>query len=376
MTKDVAIIGGSAAGFFTAYLLAQKGLRVRLFEASDSVAPCPRTLIVTSSVSDLIGSLCTGTVTNEIHHYELFADGRFAKVSLGRPDLVIERSKLIKKLATQAELNGAKVLTSHRFQGLKPNAKDLRFTVSRNGKGAPIEESTNILVGADGAFSKVAESAGWPRQSTVPLFQAIVELPKHMASDTTRVWFAPEHTSYFYWLIPHSPTHGVLGLISGEEREGRRSLERFLERRELVPTEFQSARIPVYTRWLPIHRKIQEGHVYLVGDAAAHVKASTLGGILTGFRGALGVAEAILNGGSSREFMGLRRELNRHQLIRRALDHFTRTDYARLLDLLNPSTQRLLGIFTRDETKKLLFRVLFRQPRLLFLILRSLSNGR
>ena len=36
--------------------------------------------------------------------------------------------------------------------------------------------------------------------------------------------------------------------------------------------------------------------MYLGGDAAGHVKVSTVGGVVTGFRGALGVVEAILNG--------------------------------------------------------------------------------
>ena len=86
MTKDIAIIGGSAAGFFTASLLAQKGLPVRIFEASDSVDPSPRTLIVTSHISDLTGSLCEGTVINKIRHCELFAYGLFATILLRRPD--------------------------------------------------------------------------------------------------------------------------------------------------------------------------------------------------------------------------------------------------------------------------------------------------
>ena len=76
MKKDIAIIGGSAAGFFTASLLAQEGLPVRIFEASNSVDPSPRTLIVTSYVSDLTGSLCEGTVVNEIRWFELFAGAR------------------------------------------------------------------------------------------------------------------------------------------------------------------------------------------------------------------------------------------------------------------------------------------------------------
>ena len=376
MKKDVAIIGGSAAGFFTGSLLAQKGLPVRIFEASDSINPCPRTLIVTSHISDLTGSLGEGTVINKIRHYELFADGRFAKISLQRPDLVIERSELIRRLAGRAQASGAEILTGRHFLGFKPNEKRLSFAVSSNGDGELVEESTDILIGADGAFSKVARSAGCPKQATVPLFQAVVRLPRDMPSDATRVWFIPEDTPYFYWLIPCSPTHGVLGLITEEEGRGQRSLTRFLERKNLVPSEIQSARIPLYTGECPIHRRIGQSHVYLVGDAAGHVKVSTVGGLVTGFRGALGVTEAILNGGSSRQFRSLRLELNLHQLIRKVLNRFTQADYVKLLDLLTPSVKHSLGLFNRDETGKLLLNVLLRKPHLLLLGLRFLLSGR
>ena len=48
-------------------------------------------------------------------------------------------------------------------------------------------------------------SAGWAPLETIPLLQAIVPLPKDMAADTVRVWFVPQDTPYFYWLIPESP---------------------------------------------------------------------------------------------------------------------------------------------------------------------------
>jgi len=375
MTKDVAIIGGSAAGFFTAHLLAREGVHVRVFEAKESLRPSPRTLIVTSYTPKLIGSLCESAVVNTIRRFELFADGRVATITLKRPDLVIERSKLIQGLAERAEGSGAKVLTGHRFLCSKPNGKTLTFTVAYNGNGDSREESTDILVGADGAFSKVAQCIGWPQPSTVPLVQAIVELPKDMPFNTTRIWFVPEETPYFYWLIPHSSKQGVLGLIGTEGQDMRGTLECFLQKKGLEPIAFQNAQVSNYTRWIPFHQKIQEGHVYLVGDAAGHVKVTTIGGIVTGFRGALGICEAILNGGSSREFRSLRHELNFHLLIRKVLNHFTQTDYARLIDMLNPSIKHLLSIFSRDETGKLLFNVFLKKPRLLLLGLRALLNG-
>lgn len=372
MNKDVAIIGGSAAGLFTAYLLGREGCNVRVYEAEEQIQSSPRTLIVTSYMQNLMGSLCQGAVVNQVRRYELFADGRVATISLRRPDMVIERSKLIQGLAVRAEANGVQILKGKRFLNLSPNRKRLTFTISNDGSKETLEESVNILVGADGAFSEVARSSGWPKQTTTPILQAIVELPKDMPSDITRIWFAPEDTPYFYWLIPHSQTQGVLGLISEEKRKSWKSLERFLERKGLVPIEFQSAQIPLYTRWVPIHRKIGEGHVYLVGDAAGHVKDSTVGGIITGFRGASCVAEAIVNSGYSRKSLDLRLELSLHLLIRRALNHFTQADYARLLNMLKPSTKSSLAAFTCDQACRLLLHFFLRQPRVILLGLQSL----
>jgi len=374
MSKDISIIGGSAAGFFTSYLLARQGLNVRLFEATEQINPPPRTLIVTKYMRDLLGPLDKKAIINKIHRFELFTDGKSATISLKYPDLVIERSKLIHALSAEAQGAGVEILTGRRFLNLKYNEKRLSYSVSRNGD--IFEESADILVGADGAFSKVAQSAGWPKQSTVPLNQAIVELPKDMPSDTTRVWFIPEDTPYFYWLIPHSATHGVFGMIGDEGTDTQRAIETFLEKKRLVTTEFQSAQTPKYKQWVPNYKKFGESHVYLVGDAAGHIKVTTVGGVVAGFRGAVGVADAILNGGDSRELKALRWELNRHYFLRRVLNHFTQKDYNRLLELLEPSTQQILGLFTRDETNKLLLHILRKQPRFLLLGLRAFVTGK
>ena len=374
MNKDVSIIGASAAGLFTAFQLAQKGVGVRVFEAKESINHSPRTLIVTSYMQDLIGSLCKGAVINAIRRFELFADGRVAVISLKRPDLVIDRSKLIQRMAEQAEESGATILNGQRFVSCTPNGKNIHFTVSGNGDGERVEKTANVLVGADGALSKVAQSTGWQKPSTVPLVQAVVELPKDMPSDTTRIWFIPEDTPYFYWLIPHSPTHGVLGLIGDQGQDIRGQLDHFLQIKDLEPIEFQNAHVTQYTRWIPNHRQIGEGSVYLVGDAAGHVKVTTVGGLVTGFRGALGVVEAILNGGSSSEFHLLRRELDLHKWLRRVLHQFRQKDYSMLLDLLTPSVKHSLSLLTRDETRKLLLHVFIKQPRLILLGLRALLS--
>lgn len=373
--SNVAVIGGSAAGLYTASLLAKAGRSVEVHERADRLDPTPRTLIVTSHFRTLLGDVANQSVVNEIRKFELFTDGRVAHVPLKNPDLIIERSRLIRGLAEQAQGHGAHINFGSRFVSLESNGTKLRLGVERGGKTQVEESHAEIVVGADGALSRVAEAAGWPRQPTVPLVQAVVRVPTEMSADTVRVWFIPDDTPYFYWLIPESPEHAVLGLIGEDGQETRRCLERFMEKRGFDPLGFQGARIPVYGQWTEVERRVGAGRVFLVGDAAGQVKVSTVGGIVTGFRGALGVAEAILNGGESRELRALRKELNLHLLIRRTIHRFKQADYSNLVDLMNAPTRRSLSQYTRDEAARVLWHITLSQPRLLLIGLRGLLSG-
>jgi flavin-dependent dehydrogenase len=373
--QDVAVVGGSAAGLFAASILARKGLPVRVFERIETMEPAARTLIVTHRMRNLLGQAADRSVVNEIRRFELFTDGRAATIALKEPDLIIERRTLIQALAEEARQAGAAIELGRRFHALHPNGRGLVLEVERCSDGHKEEIHAGTVIGGDGASSRVAKAAGWAPLETVPLVQAIVPLPKDMPPNTARVWFIPQDTPYFYWLIPESPTTGALGLIGETGPETRLLLERFLEKRKLEPIEFQGARIPLYSKWVPVRRQIGESFVYLVGDAAGQVKVTTVGGIVTGFRGAIGVTDAILNGGTSRELRTLRRELNLHLLLRRSLHDFQQSDYSRLVDLLNDSAKESLGQYSRDEAWKILWRIGLRQPRLILLALRGLLMG-
>jgi digeranylgeranylglycerophospholipid reductase len=372
-TEEVIVVGGSAAGLYTAAEVARGGRSVRVLESKPALEPASRTLIVTSHFRNQLGASASASILNEIRRFELFTDGRSAQIALSKPDLIIERARLIPALAREAQQAGANLSFDVRFLGLSPNSRSLHLDVESAGRREELHAAS--VVGADGASSRVARSAGWPPIETVPLVQAIVRLPKDCSPDTTRVWFVPDDTPYFYWLIPESAERAALGVI-GEGRDTAKCLARFLEKRQIEPLEWQGARIPVYRRWVPVKRRVGKGRVYLVGDAAAQVKVTTVGGVVTGFRGALGVAQSILGNGPSRELMALRRELDTHWLIRRTMHHFQQKDYSQLVDLLNLATRDTLSEITRDEATRLLWTVLRRQPRLALLGLRGLLLGR
>lgn len=376
-SDPVAVVGGSAAGLFTAYLLARASVPVRVFEQSPSIDPAARTLIVTRRMNDILGEVGSPSIVNEIRKFELFTDGRAASITLDQPDLIIERSALIHSLAKHAQQAGAQIALGRNFRGLNAEKGKITLDLEHTAENKTEQISAQTVVAGDGASSRVAKAAGWPTSKTVPLVQAIVPLPKDMSPDTVRVWFVPADTPYFYWLIPESAERGALGLIGEVGSEARKHLEAFLVKRNLEPLAFQGARIPVYTRWVPVRKKLAGGEVFLVGDAADQVKVSTVGGIVTGLRGAAGVAEAILGGGTSRELCELRRELDMHLLIRRAMHHFTQDDYSRLVDSLNAPAKRSLSQYSRDEALKVLWRVCVSQPRLILMGLRGiLTNGR
>jgi len=238
---------------------ARGGRKVRVLESRSGFEPARRSLIVTDQFRHQLGAAASESIVNEIRRFELFTDGRSAQVALARPDLIIERSKLIPALARGAQQAGAALSFDTRFLGLSANGTGLRVEVDSAGERQELH--AHSVVGADGASSRVARSAGWPPIETVPLVQAIVRLPKDQPADTTRVWFVPDDTPYFYWLIPESAERGALGIIGEDGRDTKKCLSKFLEKKKLEPLEWQGARIPVYRGWVPVRRQIGNGEV-------------------------------------------------------------------------------------------------------------------
>ena len=370
--EEILVVGGSAAGLYAAGYLARAGRTVRVLESRPGLETSARTLIVTDHFRNQISSQARSCILNEINRFELFTDGRSAQFALREPDLVIERSRLIRSLSEEAATAGVRLDYNTRFLALEANGTGLKVAVDQAGERK--QYHAQHVVGADGAVSRVARSAGWPPVETVPLVQAVIKLPKDCPADTTRVWFIPDDTPYFYWLIPESPERAAVGVIGENGQATKISFDRFLEKKGFEPLEWQGARIPVYRRWVPVRRTVGGGDVYLVGDAAAQVKVSTVGGIVTGLRGARGVADTILRNGKS-ELLALRRELGTHWLIRRALHYFQQEDYSRLVDMLNDSTRESLGEINRDQSTRLLWNVIRTQPKLVLMGLRGLLLG-
>jgi flavin-dependent dehydrogenase len=155
-----------------------------------------------------------------------------------------------------------------------------------------------------------------------------------------------------------------VGLIAETEEEAGAALERFMVAEGLAAIEYQQAQVPMYPPRSRPTADLREGQALLVGDAAGQVKVTTVGGVVTGMRGAAAAARSILRGTSyAAEARALRWELQAHAGLRRLLDGFSNADYDRLLRLLNGPTRRVLRRYNRDELRRSIWRLVLAQPR-------------
>jgi flavin-dependent dehydrogenase len=362
---------------FAAVLLARAGVPVRIFERRECIEPEPRTLIVTQELTRVLGPAALGAVLNRVHTLELLTNGTRVPLNLQAPDLVVERATLIKLLARQAVQLGARLDLGHVFEHMCPYRDGAAVHVRQRGTDRVEVVSAQAVIAADGARSAVARTVGRPRRSVVSVLQARVALPRPVDPGVGRVWFAPDDTPFFYWLCPESREEAAVGLVAGDPRETQSKLDRFLGRYGMQPIEYQAALVPLYTPSVAPAERVGSADVLMVGDAAGHVKVTTVGGTVTGLRGAAAAARAVTAGGSyGRELRHVERELRLHWRIRRLMNHFTEQDYDTALRSLNGRAGRLFEVHNRDRLAGTALSILAVQPRLPWLAAHVLLRSR
>jgi flavin-dependent dehydrogenase len=167
----------------------------------------------------------------------------------------------------------------------------------------------------------------------------------------------------------------VLGLVPERASTARGDLDSFLIEHSLEPLEYQGAMIPLHQSGRKIEWRINGSRVLLVGDAAAHVKVTTVGGVVSGLWGASSAAKALAKGTSYRAALrGLHRELYLHDFIRWSMDCFDQAAYVKLMRMVDEPLSRILSTRNRDSIAGGVWSLLRAQPRILSLGLRSLLS--
>lgn len=372
MDFDTVIIGASSSGLFAAEKLALAGLEVGVFEREKEISPNRRTYIITPFLADVLDDIPDDLILNRVSTMAVETPQAVVDIRLNQPDLIIERNQMIEVLAERAQAAGVNIHLGHRFQGFEQNNKEPEL-VLEDQSGETVQVSAKFVIGADGAFSRVAKAASISLPSRVPLMQAEISLPDGWDPTITKTWFDTGETRFFYWLIPESDEQAVVGLIANERSDARQVLDRFLAKHDFKPLAFQAGQAAMHTTNLKPWGKVGNLPVMLVGDAAGHVKVTTVGGTVTGFWGAQAAVDSILEGKSYAEKLRpLKRELDLHWFIRLLLERLDNRGYDYLVDSINPGIQEFLGNHTRDEMAGVFWKMIFIQPRFIPLGLRLL----
>jgi len=354
----ITIVGAGPAGSYLAYLLAKNGKDVTIIEEHKKIgSPVQCTGIVTGSIEKFV-KLPNNIIANRCS--KVIVVSRNNRITANTDEIVMWRNKFDEFIANMAIDEGVKILVNHQFVGF--NGKN-KIKIKDKNNNEIKEIKSEIIVGADGPSSAVAKAAGLDSNSKFYVgMQAKVKLKIDIGAFETH--FGSDFPNFFGWIVPESEDTVRLGLGSFHNTKDHfyNFLEKTTGNKEILCWE--SGIYPVYNP----KKVIQKDNVYLIGDAATHVKATTGGGIIPSLKAAHTLCDCIVNKKDyDNEFKKQSgRELLLHLKIRNILNKFSDKDYDYLLNLMNQEkVKKILKKYDRDTPIPLVLNLLLKEPRFL-----------
>ena len=342
----IAIIGAGPVGNFAAELLAKKNKEVLVIEEHKKVGePIQCTGIVTQEIKNIV-KVEKETIVNKVKKAKIFSPNKkHIDVKLTKPNLIIDRAKFDKSLAERAKRSGAKFVFGAKYRGgsKKISVGNKKYNV-------------NALIGADGPASSVAKANNMYGNRRFVVGSQVRAKTK-FEHDQVEFWLG---IGEFGWLVPESKGVARIGVVAYRNPAGH--LNRLLKNlgRKYKILDKQGGLIPLYDSKLNIQKK----GVYLIGDSATQVKATTFGGLVPGLMATKILASDMKNYERNvKKKIG--RDLRLNLLIRNIMDKFSEKDYNELVEMFSrDKVRKVIETHDRDFPSKFMLKLLLKEPRL------------
>ncbi|MFI5274231.1 MAG: FAD-dependent monooxygenase [Ktedonobacterales bacterium] len=316
---DVVVVGASFAGLAFATAAATRGLRVLVVERDAEIGQVVRTTgVLFSDVFDVM-DIPSRFLMNAVRQIRLRAPQHepITIASQAFRFYMADVAGMLRWMADDAREKGAEIRCAAPFVAAERDASGwMRVTLGApatqgNGHASRAPQATveaRLLIGADGARSRVAEALDLDRNTRFLAGAEWLVEGVEIARDTFLLvmdqQFAP---GYCMWLAPHGDI-AALG-VAGQPRAyspttslqaAQTAFAGLAELGSARVVERKAGVIPVGGRLRRVYRDDARGHALLLGDAAGLCGAATGGGIypalVTAKLAAHATANAVLNG--------------------------------------------------------------------------------
>jgi geranylgeranyl reductase len=313
---DVVIVGGGPSGATAATQLAKAGYEVLLLERGGRIKPCggaipPRLIEDFAIPESLLAARINSArmVSPRGRAVDMPIDGGYVGM--------VDREVFDPWLRNRAVLAGA-TLRQARFEKLLDETNNTLtiecIDTTVDAAKARFQIRTRVLIGADGANSRVARQA-MPESEPLPCVAAyheIVEAPADSELDGSRcdVWYQGRLSPDFYgWVFPHGSKISI-GVGSAQKgfslRKAVAELRATTTSDDMKTIRCEGAPIP-----LKLRRRWDNGkNVLLIGDAAGVVAPASGEGIyyaMESGRLAANAVEEVLQSGDARKLASARK---------------------------------------------------------------------
>ena len=391
---DVGIIGAGPVGGFVAGRIAEQGFNVAVLEKNNEVGKILNCAgLVTSRVFDFLEINKKNVVQNKIKGANIHSPSNNI-LSIGGDRvhaLAIDRCRFDKEIIKKSRDLGANVLLDNNVLSMQKVGNKIELKTSQNK-----EFTCNLLIGADGPFSKTRDRFVFPEP--LEYVRGIgaefvdTDLDPGFAEIFVGNDLAP---GFFAWIIPtnNSGTEARAGLCINKNASyspkhyfdkllKQKNTQEFLKNAKLK--KHIGGIIPFGTL-----KKTFQSNVMLVGDAAAQVKPTSGGGIYPGLLCANHCSDVAIDALKKRDFSShflkryhklwfneIGRELNMGMKLRKIFKNLTDKQFDKyLLKFKNPE---LLNTISKhgdiDYPSKLIKPLIKKAPTLIRIIPSMIKN--